>query len=107
MCGVEFHRVFVVLFTRVVVLPSESSFAYSFVVGVILAFFFYASFVLVVIDLIGGFYELSESDNLSFISDKFVLHEVLKSLLIVVHEGLFPPSRPSKVSLEIPSIGGC
>ena len=107
MCSVEFYRVSVVLFTRVVTFPSKSSFAYSFIVGVILAFLFYASFVLVVINLIGSFYELSESGNLSPVSDKFVLYEVLESLLVIVHEGLFPLFRLSRVSLKVLSVSGC
>ena len=107
MCGVEFYGVSVVLFTRVVAFPSKSFFAYSFVVGVILAFLFHASFVPVVVDLTGGFYELSESDNLGLVSDKFVFYEVLESLFVVVHEGLFPLSRPGRVLLEVPGVGGC
>ena len=106
MCGVEFHRVFVVLFTRVVVFPSKSSFAYFFIVRVILAFFFHTSFVLVVVDLTGSFYELSESRNLGPISDKLVLYEVFKSFLIVIYKGLFPLFCPSRVSLEVFSISG-
>ena len=106
MCGVEFYGVFIVLFTRVVAFPSKSSFAYSFVVKVILAFLFHTSFVPVVIDPTGSFHELSESGNLSPVSDKLVFHEVFESLLIVIYKGLFPLSRPSRVSLEVLSIGG-
>ena len=90
-----------------VAFPSKSSFAYSLVVRVILAFLFHASFVLVVIDLIGGFYELSKSDNLSPISNKFVFYEVLESLLVVIYEGLFPLSRLSRISLEVLGVSGC
>ena len=104
MCSVKFYRVFIVLLTRVVTFPSKSSFAYSFIVKVILAFFFYTLFVLVVINLIGGFYELSKSKNLSLVLNKFVFYEVLKSLFIVIHKGLFFLSYPSKISLEILSI---
>ena len=106
MCGVEFYKVFIVLFTRVVTFPLKSSFAYSFVVRVIFAFFFYTLFVLVVINLIGGFYELSESGNLSFVLNKLVFHKVLKSFFIVIYKGLFFLSRLSRVLLEIPSVGG-
>ena len=104
MYDIKFYGVSVVLFTRVVAFPLKSSFAYFFIVKVILAFLFYISFVLVVVNLTSSFYELSKSKNLSPVLNKLVLHEVLKSLFIIVHKGLFPLSRPSKVLLEVLSI---
>lgn len=107
MCSVEFHEVFVVLFTRVVVFSPKSSFAHSSIIKVILAFLFHAPFVPVVIDLTSGFHKLSEGVNFGSVPDEFVLHEVLKPFLVAIYKSLLAPCHPSEVSLEVSSVSDC
>ena len=96
MCSVEFHRVSVVVSTRVAItLTLESSFTYLFIVRVILPFFLYITLILVIVDFARGCHEFSEASDRSSIADKFVLHEVLKTLLVYVAESFAIPTSPS------------
>jgi len=89
---------------QVIIFPSKSFFAYSFIIGIIFAFLFHASFIPIIINFASGFHKLNENVDFDFISNKFILYKVLKPLSITVHKSLLALYYLNKVLLKVSNV---